>query len=376
MRRYSRGMAERRRLRGEGSIYQRASDGKWIGVIDLGWVGGRRIRRTVSADTKRELTPKFKRLKAKVEGGVLGDDVTVAEWLDHWLTEIAPARTRERTLQGYRGYVEQWLKPQLGRRRLSALKPDHVRALHRAMKDAGRSDATRRQAHMILRRALVVAVQERRLEWNPAALVDPPPVGKVHHDYHTAAEAKAVLRYAAGTQDAALLSRLMLAYLAGLRQGEALGLCWEDVDLEVGVAHVHQAVARIKGEGLVVGPVKSDASIRYVPLVAPVVEALADLRRQTGGRGFLFGGEHPVNPRYDWQVWKDALAAAGVKDVPLHGARASCASLLRELGESERVIADVLGHAQVATTQRAYIRSDDRQRREALEGAARAMLGE
>lgn len=368
-------MAERRRVRGEGSIYQRESDGRWVGVMDLGWVGGKRVRRTVTARTLKELRPKFRRLKEQVEKGVLGEDATVAEWLDYWMAEVAPRTVRPRTLQGYAGYVETWLKPHLGRRKLTGLKPDHIRALHKVMEQAGKSDATRRQAHMILQRALKVAMMDQRILSNPAERMERPPVGKGKHASHSTVEAKAVIQRALEDGNVGLTVRLMLAYLAAMRQGEVLALRWDDVDLEDAVAHVHHSLARLKGQGLVVGEVKSSASDRFVPLVEPLVVALDAWRAQTGGRGFVFGEEEPVNPRADWQVWKDALRAAGVTDVPLHGARATCASLLSELGCSERLIADILGHAQVSTTQKHYIRTDDRQRREALDRASRALLG-
>lgn len=360
-----------RRVKGEGSVYQRESDGRWIGVVDLGWVGGKRVRKTVSAATLQELRPKFRRLKTQVEAGVLTDDSTVAQWLTHWLEEIAPGRVRPRTLQGYQGYVRTWLIPHLGKHRLDRLKPEHVRALHRAMEDAGKSPATRRQAHAILQRALKVAEREGKVSRNVATLVDAPETGKAHYDYLTAIESARVLQAATDADRA----RLVVALLMGLRQGEALALRWEDADLDVGVAHVHRSLARIAGRGLVEGPVKSSASVRFVPMVPAVVEIMEEWRLVTGGQGLVFGGDSPVNPRRDWQCWKDALSRAGVKDVPLHGARASCASLLREIGYSERVIADILGHAQVSTTQAHYIRSDDRQRREAMESAAAALLG-
>lgn len=362
-----------RRQQGEGSLYQRASDGRWVGVLDLGWVGGKRIRKTVTATTLRELRPKFAAMRREVEAGVLTDTATVGQWLDHWLDKIASAEIRPRTLTGYRGYVETWLKPQLGKRRLDKLRPEHVRALHEAMATAGKSDATCRQAHMILRRALVVAEREGRIMRNPAALVQPPKVGQGRHDYLNAVEAKRVLHYALDVSDRA---RLAVALVLGLRQGEALGLLWEDVHLvgDGGWVHVHQAVQRRKGEGLVVVPVKSKASTRDVPLIPLMAALLREYRTAVGGAGYVFGGESAIDPRRDWQAWKDALARAGVKDVPLHGARASAATLLREAGASERVIADILGHAQVATTQAHYIRSDDEQRLRALDAGLGELL--
>jgi hypothetical protein len=41
----------RTRQNGEGSVYQRASDGRWIGSVTLGWDDDRRVRKTVSAKT-------------------------------------------------------------------------------------------------------------------------------------------------------------------------------------------------------------------------------------------------------------------------------------------------------------------------------------
>src|SRR5215471_12749638 len=104
-------MTKVRRHKGEGSIYQRASDGRWIGVVDLGWVGGKRVRKTVTALTLRDLRPKLKAMRERIDRGVITDDSTVEQWLTHWLDDIASKKVRDRTLAGYRGYVAQWLVP-------------------------------------------------------------------------------------------------------------------------------------------------------------------------------------------------------------------------------------------------------------------------
>src|SRR5699024_6502573 len=78
------------------------------------------------------------------------------------------------------------------------------------------------------------------------------------------------------------------------------------------------------------------------------------------------GPTHPEGSKRDWQAWADALAAANVPHVPLHGARATSASLLQAYGITDRWIADILGHAQVRTSQQHYLRSDPEQLRQAL----------
>lgn len=342
-------------------MYQRESDGRWVGVVDLGWVGGKRVRKTVTAPTLRELRPKFKRLQQQIDSGVLPDEASVEQWMTHWLDTIAAKEVRPSTLRTYRGYTTGWIIPHLGNRRLDKLRPEHIRALHQAMEDAGRSDATRRQVHAILQRALKVAEREDRLLSNPATKVQAPKVGTGTHGWLELAEAHKVL----GVLDSPGVegSRWVVALLAGLRQGEALGLTWENVDLEDRVIYVRQAAQRIPRKGIVLGPPKSKTAIRAVPMVMPVYRALSAMPSR---EGFVWGGEKPRDPRADWQAWVDLLALAGVDRKPLHAARATTASLLDEAGVSETTIKEIMGHAQVMTTQRHYLKSGATRHREAM----------
>lgn len=344
-----------RRLRGEGSIYQRESDGRWVGVVDLGWVAGKRVRRTVTAKTLKELRPKFKALKQQIEQGILPDDATVEQWMKHWLAEVVDKELRPSTAHTYRLYVEKWIIPHLGKRRLDRLRPDHIRALYAAMEADGKTDATRRQVHAILRRALVVAEREQRIPWNPAAKVTPPPVGKGSHGKFTLEESRKILAVLDRPDVSA--ARWACALLAGLRQGEALGLRWEKVDFGRGVLVIDQAVQQVPKQGLQVVSLKSQSSYRAVPMVMPVREALWAVRQETG---FVFGeGEKPPRPRDDWAEWKRVLKLAGVESRPLHAARATTGSLLMEAGVSDKLIAEILGHSQVLVTQKHYLHGDD-----------------
>lgn len=152
----------RRRLRDEGSIYQR-KDGRWVGAIDLGMVNGKRVRKTVTAATKRELKPKFEALKQSIGSGVDDDDMTTGRWVAKWLDEVAAERNRPSTLRTYEMYANKWIVPQVGSVKLGKLRPDHIRGMMRAMDASGLSDASRRQVLAILRRALKVAVQDLSL---------------------------------------------------------------------------------------------------------------------------------------------------------------------------------------------------------------------
>lgn len=355
----------RRRLRTEGSIYQRASDNRWVGVVDLGIVNGKRVRKSVTAPTKRELTPKFNALKDSVGSEVDDEQYTVAGWMQRWLEEVAGERNRPSTLRTYAMYVDRWINPNLGHLRLAKLRPDHVQGLMHAMVAAGLADATRRQVYAILRRALKVAVNFQLIPRNPADAVDAPAVGKGSHGKFTLAEAKSLLA-ACQRDDGTVQSRWVCAFLAGLRQGEALGLTWESVDLDAGRIIVRQAAQQVKGQGVQIVPLKSAASYRAVPMVQPVWDAL---RREKRREGFVWGdGARPIGSRRDWDAWgRFVRSVEGVPYRPLHAARATCGSLLLDAGVPEKIIAEILGHSQVQVTREHYLHGDDTMYRSAMD---------
>lgn len=367
-------MAERRH-RGEGAIYQRHDHescpplvdgerdkhncrGRWVGVVDLGKVKGKRVRKTVTGSTLREVQRKFKDLKKRTDSGVDSEDWTVARWMEHWLRTHVEGELRDTTAVTYRRNVERHVIPTLGHIRLDRLRPEQIEALYADMRDAGLSDNSRRQVHAVLRRALRIAEEQRRIEWNPAAKAKAPAVGKKTHGKFTLEEAKTLL-YALD-EPGVLASRWACALLEGLRQGEALGLRWEDVAWdqgEYGYLLIQRSIQRVPKKGILELPLKSEASYRGVPMVEAVRTLLERERRD---EGYVWGdGDKPRDPRRDWGEWKALLKMAGVPDRPLHAARATTASLLMEAQVSEKVIAEIMGHAQVQTTRRHYLSGDN-----------------
>ena len=362
-----------RRGHGEGSIYQRASDGRWLAVVQLGYVGGKKRTKTVSAKTRKECLARLKALQASMDMGVVPGNATVEQWLRYWLDHILPETARASTIASHRWYVEAWLIPQLGKVPLSSLSPDHVRTMYAAMRrhrgdrtPDGLSPSTIRRARAVLQSALTVAVDEGKTLRNAAELAKLPVAEKNPHPHLTEDHARAVIDAATDARERA---RLAVALMLGLRQSEALGLTWADVHLEEGWADVRQSVQRIKGQGLVVGALKTRKSRRQVELNPAVLHLMGVWKAVGPGEGFVFHGiggpATPGDPRRDYQLWRDALVRAGVPHVPLHGARGTGASIMSEDAQ-DWVISEVLGHAAVEVTQNHYLHSTREQRRSAL----------
>jgi hypothetical protein len=254
-----------RAANGRSSVYL-GRDGRWHGRVTMGLKSdGTPDRRHVIGLTQAAVTTKVRALEEQRRTGSVADagrPPTVEEWLRHWLDNIAARKVRASTLDGYRTKVEHRLIPALGKHRLDRLQPEHLEAYYATLAAEGLAPATVLQTHRILSRALKVAVQRGKVHRNVATLVDAPSLDPREIEPLTTEEAHRILRAAAGQRNAA---RWSVALALGLRQGEALGLAWDAVDLDKGTLAVRQAVQRIARQGLVFTQPKSRAAAASSP---------------------------------------------------------------------------------------------------------------
>ena len=223
----------------------RGADGRWHARVTVGRrLDGERDRRHVSRATKRELEAAIRELENARDSGQqpwLLDNVTVEDWLEHWLEEILPLSVRWKTRSGYASHLRVHVIPFIGSMRLTELRPETLERLYRQLIASGRSTHVVHGVHRVLRSSLNEALRRQRLLSNPAALARPPRVERTEIEPLTADECRAVLGASRGRLNAA---RWSVALALGLRQGEALGLMWDDVDLDAGVLRVRRAVQR------------------------------------------------------------------------------------------------------------------------------------
>src|SRR5918998_2853631 len=161
-----------RRGHGEGSIFRRA-DGLWVGMLDLGWVNGQRLRRARYGKTRAEVVTKLTELQRTRRAGVdlTAKPRTVEEWLIEWLRDIKSTDgTRPSTLDRYHQVVRRHLIPGLGTCRLEKLSARGVRQFLTA-RQANLSAGSIAKIHAVLRSALSDAVRFDLIERNVAKAV-------------------------------------------------------------------------------------------------------------------------------------------------------------------------------------------------------------
>jgi len=368
-----------KRGHGEGTFRQRP-DGTWEVRVSL--PDGK--RKSYYGKTRGDVAAKLTAARRDLDAGIdLGTKrQTVTQFLDHWLNDVVKPSKAPKTFTGYRNVVTLYIAPEIGRHQLGTLTPQHVAAMLKVHRDGGRSPRTLHHIRAVLRNALNQAVRWGLIARNVAALVEPPRQDDLEVRPMTATEAKTVI---AASESDRLGVLFRLALTLGLRQGEVLGLRWEDIDLEGGKLRVRHALQRIDGMLTLKAPKteKSKRTLHLPPSLIAVLRAHRD--RQTFERtaaasewketGLVFATRTgtPIDPRNVLRSWHRVLAAEGMERRSFHVARHTAASMLLAEGLSLKMIQEVLGHTLLSTTADIYSHLAPEAFQEAADAMERAL---
>jgi integrase len=198
---------------------------------------------------------------------------------------------------------------------------------------------------------------------NVATLVDAPRVERAEIRPMTPEEARQFLDVMKDDRLEALYS---VAIALGLRQGEALGLLWPDIDLVRGTLTVQRSLQRIEGKLKLVEP-KTTRSRRTINLPQVAINSLlAHRARQQQERliagnawqetGFVFTTSigTPLDASTVTHRFQATLQTAGFPRTRFHDLRHTCATLLLVQGVHPRLVMEILGHSQISLTMNLY----------------------
>jgi len=351
-----------RRGANEGSIYQRKSDGKWVGVLHIGYdVDGKRRRRVFYGERRPDVSSQLTAAQRKVDEGLPlpSERLTVAAFLVRWLATIKPA-LRPNTYRRYEQFVRMHISPALGRITLTKLTPDQLQELYAAKLEAGLSPTTVRHLHAAAHKALKQATRWGLVARNVATVVEVPRMVRHEMATLTPEEAQRVIEAARGERLGAVYT---LALTTGMRRGELLGLRWRDVDLERGAVQVRASLQWTK-EGPAFAEPKTERSRRQITLAKIAIDTLrahrlaqAEERLRRGpaweDNDLVFANEvgRPVYPNnMVRRSFEPLLKRAGVRRVRFHDLRHSAATLLLAEGVHPKIVSEMLGHSQIAMT--------------------------
>jgi len=349
---------------GEGGITRHKKSGLYMARYTVQTPTGPK-RKTVYAKTRREVDEKLTRAKADRDKGLLfdADSLKVGRYLERWLADSVRDTVKATTYESYERLMRLHLVPALGRVKLKNLTPTHVRGLYREKLDSGLSPSSVQRVHALLHKALKQAVNDGLVPRNVTEAVKAPKQSRKEISALTREQARVFLEATKGDR---LETLYVLAIHTGLRQGELLGLKWDDVTLDRGTLQVRRILSAAKDGPIFTTPKNNQG--RSVRLTVQAVQALRDHRKrqvedrlrraglwQDHGLVFTTLVGTPLNRHNVFsRSFKPLLRRTSLPDIPFHALRHSFATLMLAGGEHPKVVQEMMGHSGIRVTMDFY----------------------
>jgi integrase len=343
----------------EGSIFKR-KDGRWCAQVSL---NGRRI--TKYGKTQKECRDWVNATLDKIDHGLTfdGAQVSLQQYMESWLSGKVLAR-RPSTVRNYRRYMNLYILPALGRMRLQAILPAHIRQLYMRMQMEGKGARTIQLVHVTLHCAFAQAIKEGLIGHNPLEAVERPKVETKRYDIFTEKQARAFIAAAKGHSYEALF---FLALTTGMRKGEILGLMWTDVDWEKSILRIERQLQPVSYEGGALVPTKTRSGRRHIMVGKGALallkehrerqemqKAVAGNRWQEHGMIFTTSIGTYIDQTKVSRAFKRILREAGLPDIRFHDLRHTSISILLDNGTPVNTVQSRAGHSKASVTTDIY----------------------
>jgi integrase len=334
-------------------------------------IDGQRFAKHVKG-TKQDAGKELRRLLREGDTGthVAPDKVTLAAWIDTWLTLIERtinARTHERYAQLLRCHVV----PALGARPLQKIAPTDIDALYVKLEQI-LAARTIHHVHVVLGACLKSAIRKKFIAANPVAGADAPSPGE--SDHGVVLDAEQLRTLVNGFRGSVLFPIVATLAFTGARRNEVLALRWRDLDVAKKSLRIDRALEETEKFGLTFKEPKTSRGKRtiaidddlialllaerekYLRLIAGVPEGVpvdlslvrlpddALMFPNPPAKGAAFSLSAPRNPRNTTKEFVRKASALGFKGLRLHDLRGSHETALLDAGVPVHVVAARCGH--------------------------------
>ncbi len=288
---------------------------------------------------------------------------TVKAYLDDWLKTYAEVHCKASTVSDYRQTIKRNIVPALGDRRLHEVTRAEIKRLIASLVGQGLKKQTIHNILAPLKEAYHHAMDDGIVGMNPVArtgrLTRSKEDCRSHISPLTAEEVRGVLQAAEKKGALTVYPILLCAVRSGLREGELIGLQWDDVDFRGGFMEVRRAVVRRRETSTKTHKIRR---VDLSPQLQEVLQRLKEIRdleamaKPTEASPWVFLS-HTGNRWADQtlrRAFKDCLTRAEIRQVRFHDLRHTFASLLIQQGANPKYVQQQLGHGSIQVTMDIY----------------------
>ena len=310
------------------------------------------------------------------EGKSLGAKFLAGPFFKEWLECEHKESIAASTYKRYDSLLRTHILPALGKIELARLTRTDLSRVLSQMAQHKQSPRSQQQARALLLVACKKAYEAGYIESNPSLGLRNIKVRGKEFSPLSIEEVRRLLSTYEGTY---ICARLHIALLCGLRQGEALGLQWSDINWAQNSLTVKGQVQKVDGKYQFVH-LKTARSYRTIYMTDETIKALKfhqslveKMESQSVDRWpdihlvFPKSDGSPRSPKTDYDEWHKALKLCGIAPRRLHDARHTAATLMYSQSIGIEIISRALGHSSSAITSRLYVHSAEEPLRNAAE---------
>ena len=341
-------------------------------------------------------------------------NISYSDYLDYWIENYCKTNLKYNTIQAYQTIIEKYLKPELGKYRLTTLTSVKLHSFITEL--CSKYNFSRAYFSNILK---VIKGSFREacnvygfVRYNPAMTLRLPKLENkkknIKHVYTQDEIDKILTRF---KDNDVFTCAFLTACYTGMRTGEVCALTWNDIDLKNGIIHIkHNVYDKKKDEKgkWYLGSTKTETGDRKVYISNTLLNALKNYKRKQSYLKKVYGSKYhyyhleevknsygkvieyrivenenhllTLNTlnlvftrenglysgtditRYPYKIIHQEL---GIKNCRFYDLRGSYATRILKNGVEIRDVADILGHKNIETTENYYISSSNESRKDA-----------
>jgi integrase len=348
------------RVKKEGTLYKRAN-GTWRAQISL---QGERL--SFTSKSQAECRAWLRETQHRISAGFTysSSKLSYGDFLESWLATVQ-ARLRRGTLKQYSQVVKHYILPELGGVKLGDLRPARIQLLYDRLIASGKGARTVQMVHAVVHRSLNQAVKLGIISLNPDDATSPP---KPQEKEMCVLDQEQVQKLLIAAKSKSFREFVFYFFVlaTGVRQGELLGLKWEDFDADKKTVRITRQAKPLPGGGFEFVVPKTKNGFRTIKLGDEMVELLnqhfvlqLDERataRKWENLGLIFPSVvgTPLNPPNVVREFRSLLKRAGLPKIRFHDLRHTAASLMLNNGVDVLVVSRRLGHSKASITLDVY----------------------